>query len=177
MQRDTIEFFGAMRRHGRQNTHPGPKSSHGIKFDTLTKQDKEGKTVRLRPPAMADLMLFSLLCTFRNRETGITWLSKRGAAERLCLSPSTVSESWKWLEHMGLVYKHDTAPIVRKMVRDGRGHYCNLYTVFDLPGRRWSVKTEMHYSLDRSPEPSLEEDEEFRRQQHDLEDQGQRRLA
>lgn len=165
MQRQTIEFFGAMRKHGRKNTNKNPQSNmiHGVNLDELTFEYK-GKIVKTRPPAMADLMLYSLLCTFRDRKTGMMFLSQAGAAERLCLSKSTVSDSWKWLLNLELVYKHDEAPIARRMIRSGRGHYVNLWTIFDLPGRRFASGTVFEDPQD-----------EFKAEQYQLEANGQQR--
>jgi len=133
MQKETLQFFGAFRRFGRanKNMNKQPVVVCGIDMEEL-------KADGLERPGMAELLVYSMLVAHRHKTTNVCWLSKRGAADKLSLSPSTVHEAYKWLEKAKLIYLHDDNRLVRQMIKNGKGHQVNLYTVFDLPGYRWA---------------------------------------
>jgi len=152
MQKETLQFFGAYRRFGRANKNMNKQSLIvcGVDMEEL-KQDG------LERPGMAELLVYSMLVAHRHATTNVCWLSKRGCADKLCLSPSTVHEAYKWLEKARLIYLHEDNRLVRKMVKNGKGHLVNLYTIFDLPGYRWAstvrVTTSKHLAAKFEREP------------------------
>lgn len=133
MQKETLQFFGAYRRFGRANKNMNKQSLIVCGVDM-----EELKLDGLERPGMAELLVYSMLVAHRHATTNVCWLSKRGCADKLCLSPSTVHEAYKWLEKAKLIYLHDDNRLVRRMVKNGKGHQVNLYTIFDLPGYRWA---------------------------------------
>lgn len=143
MQKETLQFFGAYRRFGRANKNMNKQSLIVCGVDM-----EELKQEGLERPGMAELLVYSMLVAHRHATTNVCWLSKRGCAEKLCLSPSTVHEAYKWLEKARLIYLHEDNRLVRKMVKNGKGHLVNLYTIFDLPGYRWASTVRIKTSPD-----------------------------
>ena len=133
MQKESLAFFGAFRRFGRanKNMNKQPVVVCGIDMEDL-------KADGLERPGMAELLVYSMLVAHRHKTTNVCWLSKRGCADKLCLSPSTVHEAYNWLVKAKLIYLHDDNRLVRRMIKNGKGQQVNLYTIFDLPGYRWA---------------------------------------
>ncbi len=155
MQKETLQFFGAYRRFGRANKNMNKQSLIvcGVDMEEL-KQDG------LERPGMAELLVYSMLVAHRHATTNVCWLSKRGCADKLCLSPSTVHEAYKWLEKARLIYLHEDNRLVRKMVKNGKGHLVNLYTIFDLPGYRWASTVQVKQGTWKDSAPQYEREEQ-----------------
>jgi len=155
MQRQTLEFFGAFRRFGRANKNMNTQNLvvHGVDMEKL-------KADGLERPGMAELLVYSMLVTHRHSKTNVTWLSKRKCAEMLCLSPSTVHTAYKWLEKAQLIYLHDDNRLVRRMIKNGKGHLVNLFTIFDLPGYQWASSVQIKAGTWKDPAPQYEREEQ-----------------
>ena len=155
MQKETLQFFGAYRRFGRANKNMNKQSLSVCGVDM-----EELKLDGLERPGMAELLVYSMLVAHRHATTNVCWLSKRGCADKLCLSPSTVHEAYKWLEKAKLIYLHDDNRLVRRMVKNGKGHQVNLYTIFDLPGYRWASTVQIKPGSNDSRAPRYEREEQ-----------------
>ena len=133
IQKESLQFFGAYRRFGRANKNMKKQATIvcGVDMEELQEENVER-------PGFAELLVYMMLVSHRHTTTNVCWLSKRGCADKLALSPSTVHAAYKWLEKAKLIYLHDDNRLVRHMVKNGKGHHVNLYTIFDLPGYRWA---------------------------------------
>lgn len=132
VQRETLEFFAAYRYHKRKNENK-TRTEDPVLFLELTKLDDIGLT----RPGMAELMVHSMLCTYRNSRTGTCWVSQATIARKCRLSESSVSTAFKWLLKAKLLRKMDNVRVARKIVQGGRALPVTLITVFDLPFYRF----------------------------------------
>lgn len=133
VQRETIEFFAAYRYFKRANTNKTRTEDPNL-FLQLTKLDDIG----LRRPGMAELMVHTMLCSYRNSRTGMCWVSQATIAKKCRLSESTVSSAFKWLLKAKMIRKMDNVRVARKIVQGGKSLPVNLLTVFDLPFYGWA---------------------------------------
>ncbi len=133
VQRETLEFFAAYRYFTRKNTNKTRTEDPKLILQ-LTKLND----IKLRRPGMADLMVHSMLCTYRNSRTGTCWVSQATIAKKCRLSESTVSESFKWLLKAKMIRKMDNVRVARKIVQGGKALPVSLITVFDLPFYGWA---------------------------------------
>lgn len=132
VQRETLEFFAAYRYFKRKNNNKTRTEEPDLILQ-LTKLDD----IKLRRPGMAELMVYSMLCTYRNRQ-GTCWVSQATVAKKCRLSESSVSEAFKWLAKAKMIRKMDNVRVARKIVQGGRALPVNLWTVFDLPFYSWT---------------------------------------
>lgn len=161
MQKESLQFFGAFRRFGRANKNMNKQSVVVCGVDMEELQDESwSDDGALERPGFAELLVYMMLVSHRHATTNVCWLSKRGCAEKLCLSPSTVHAAYKWLEKAKLIYLHDDNRLVRRMVKNGKGHQVNLYTIFDLPGYRWASTVQIKPGTWKDSAPHYEREEQ-----------------